>query len=188
MGPTQSLWSSVLLAKLLELLLHLLLQLRVLVRFQGFVEGTDLTKGTADVVVTDGFSGNIALKTMEGTAKLIKSIIEESIRASIWGKLGYLLARPIFQRMKDKMDPRDHNGAMMLGLNGVVIKSHGSADARSFANAILVTKQLIEQRINDRITEEMSRLHELDNTQDIATETEKAVDHGAEVIPLKKER
>lgn len=151
--------------------------------FHGFVEGDDITKGTADVVVTDGFSGNIALKTMEGTAKLIKSFLEDAVHGSLMGKVCYIFARPILRKLKSKMDPRDYNGAMMLGLNGVVIKSHGGADARSFANAILVTKELIEQRINDRITEEMGTLHDLEQASESASQ-----ENTAEVLPMKKDQ
>ncbi len=139
--------------------------------FHGFVEGTDLTKGVVDVVVTDGFSGNIALKTMEGTAKLMAHTLEQAIRGSFWGKISYLIARQTFMALRRKMDPREHNGAMMLGLNGIVIKSHGSADAQSFANAILVAKNLVEERINDRISEEIERSG-MKHQHDVDDETE----------------
>lgn len=160
---------------------NMLRETKLPIDFYGFVEGDDVTKGTADVVVTDGFSGNIALKTMEGTAKLIKHFLEDAIRGSLVGKACYVFARPILRKLRSRMDPRDYNGAMMLGLNGVVIKSHGGADAKSFANAILVAKKLVEQRINDRITEEMETLHELESvTENSEPETK------AEVLPMNK--
>ncbi len=123
--------------------------------FYGYVEGDDITKGTVDVVVTDGFSGNITLKAIEGTSKLISGLIKEGFMNSISSKLGYLLAGPSIQRATKIMDPRMHNGAMLVGLNGVVVKSHGSTDAIGFSNAIKVAISLVENKINEQITEEL---------------------------------
>ncbi len=123
--------------------------------FYGYVEGDDITKGTVDVVVTDGFSGNITLKAIEGTAKLLSSLIKEGFKSSIWAKLGYLLAGSSIHNATKSMDPRAHNGAMLVGLNGVVVKSHGSTDAIGFSNAIKVAISLVENKINERITEEL---------------------------------
>ncbi|RXF74671.1 phosphate acyltransferase PlsX [Hansschlegelia zhihuaiae] len=104
--------------------------------FRGFVEGDDLGKGTVDVVVTEGFSGNIALKTAEGTAKQIGEYLRSAISRTLLSKVGYVLAKHAFDTLKEKMDPRKVNGGVFLGLDGVVIKSHGGTDAEGFASAV----------------------------------------------------
>jgi glycerol-3-phosphate acyltransferase PlsX len=104
--------------------------------FRGFIEGDDISAGIVDVVVTDGFTGNIALKTAEGTAKLIVHYLRSALRRSLLGRLGALLASGAFRVLRRKLDPRTHNGGVFLGLNGVVVKSHGGADALGFASAI----------------------------------------------------
>jgi phosphate acyltransferase len=123
--------------------------------FYGYVEGDDITKGTVDVVVTDGFTGNITLKAIEGTVKLMSAFVKETLSSSIWSKLGYLLASSAFTKSSKEMDPRMHNGAMLVGLNGVVVKSHGSTDRVGFANAIKVAISLVENKINEQITQEL---------------------------------
>ena len=105
-------------------------------KYHGFVEGDDIGKGTVDVVVTEGFAGNIALKTAEGTAKQIGSYLRAAMQRSFLARIGYLFARDAFGQLREKMDPRKANGAVLLGLNGVVIKSHGGTDAEGFASAI----------------------------------------------------
>jgi glycerol-3-phosphate acyltransferase PlsX len=104
--------------------------------YRGFVEGDDLGKGTVDVVVTEGFTGNIALKTAEGTAKQIAQYLRAAMSRTLMAKIGYLFARQAFDALRDKMDPRKVNGGVFLGLEGVVIKSHGGTDALGFASAI----------------------------------------------------
>jgi phosphate acyltransferase len=104
--------------------------------YHGFVEGDDLGKGTVDVVVTEGFTGNIALKTAEGTAKQIAEYLRAAMGRSLMSRIGYLFAKGAFQALKEKMDPRKVNGGVFLGLDGVVIKSHGGTDAVGFASAI----------------------------------------------------
>lgn len=104
--------------------------------YRGFVEGDDLGKGSVDVVVTEGFTGNIALKTAEGTAKQIGAFLKDALGRTWMTKLGYLLARQAFDALRDKLDPRKSNGAVFLGLEGIVIKSHGGTDALGFASAI----------------------------------------------------
>ncbi len=106
------------------------------IAYSGFVEGDDIGKGKVDVVVTEGFSGNIALKTAEGTAKQIAEHLRNAMGSTLLTKLGYLLAKSAFDQLREKMDPRRANGAVFLGLNGVVIKSHGGTDAEGFAAAI----------------------------------------------------
>lgn len=125
--------------------------------FYGFVEGDDITAGTTDIVVTDGFTGNVALKTMEGTAKLIKKMLEDSLQLSWRGKLGYLIAKPAFQHLKDRMDPRLYNGALFLGLKGVAVKSHGGIDATGFANAIQVAASLAADAASGQIATDLGR-------------------------------
>ncbi|MFJ5486451.1 phosphate acyltransferase PlsX [Hansschlegelia beijingensis] len=104
--------------------------------FRGFVEGDDIGKGSVDVVVTEGFSGNIALKTAEGTARQIGEYLRSALGRTFLSKIGYLLAKHAFDTLKDKMDPRKVNGGVFLGLDGVVIKSHGGTDAEGFASAV----------------------------------------------------
>ena len=104
--------------------------------YRGFVEGDDLGAGTVDVVVTEGFSGNIALKTAEGTAKQIRQYIRTAFAGSLRAKLAYLIARDAFDGLRAKMDVRNINGGVFLGLDGIVIKSHGSMDAVGTAGAI----------------------------------------------------
>ncbi len=104
--------------------------------YRGFVEGDDLGKGTVDVVVTEGFTGNIALKTAEGTAKQIAQYLRDAMGRSLMSKIGYMFAKGAFTALKEKMDPRKVNGGVFLGLDGVVIKSHGGADAVGFASAV----------------------------------------------------
>ena len=115
--------------------------------YVGFVEGDDIGKGKADVVVTEGFAGNIALKTAEGTAHQFADYLRDAISQSIWSKLGYLLARPAFRMLRDKMDPRKSNGGVFLGLNGVVIKSHGGTDPEGFAAAIDVGYDMVRYEL-----------------------------------------
>jgi glycerol-3-phosphate acyltransferase PlsX len=123
--------------------------------FYGYVEGDDIAKGTVDVVVTDGFCGNITLKAIEGTVKMISGTLKAGFSKSIFSKIGYLLASRSLKSALKRLDPRNYNGAMLVGLNGVVVKSHGSADKISFANAIKVTISLIEDKVNEKIIEEI---------------------------------
>ena len=129
------------------------------IRFHGFVEGDDIPKGTVDVVVTDGFTGNIALKTFEGTAKLYTRFLRDAFYNSLVARIGYMLARRALLKVKLRTDPRRYNGAMFLGLNGIAVKSHGGTDAVGFANAIGVAVDLVSQGFNERIKEELARLH-----------------------------
>ncbi len=130
------------------------------IHFHGFVEGDDIPKGTVDVVVTDGFTGNIALKTFEGTAKLYNHFLRDAFFSSRIARIGYALARRALLKVKLRTDPRRYNGAMFLGLNGIAVKSHGGTDAVGFANAIGVAVDLVAGGFNDRIKEELARLQE----------------------------
>lgn len=122
-------------------------------QFQGFVEGHDIAAGTTDIIVTDGFTGNVALKTTEGTAKLMLQLLRQAFTASMTAKLGYLLARSELERLRELVDPRRYNGAVMVGLNGVVVKSHGGTDGPGFAHAVDVAMDMVVHRFNDRIRE-----------------------------------
>jgi glycerol-3-phosphate acyltransferase PlsX len=126
--------------------------------FHGFVEGDDIAKGTVDVVVTDGFTGNVALKTAEGLAKMISGMLMESLLSSTVSKIGALIAAPALKKFRAQLDPRRVNGAVLLGLNGVVVKSHGSMDGLGFAQAISVAAEIGASRFSDEIAENMKRL------------------------------
>ena len=125
--------------------------------FSGFVEGDDIGAGTVDVFVTDGFSGNVAIKTAEGTARLYTSFLNEAFRSSIISKIGYALAKPALDKLRAHMDPRAYNGAMFLGLNGIVVKSHGGTDSKGFAHAIDVAVDMIRGNFAERINDDLVR-------------------------------
>lgn len=135
--------------------------------FYGFVEGNDIGLGTTNVVVTDGFSGNIALKTIEGTAKLITTTLKDIIRKSIISKIGFILAIPAFRALKKKMDPRVYNGAMFLGLNGISVKSHGGADAFAFYNAVNAAINLARNDLCSKIKSELEHVMEVTSIEDV---------------------
>ncbi len=127
----------------------------------GFVEGDDISKGTADVVVTEGFTGNIALKTAEGTAKQLAAYLRLSLRRTLISKLGALLASGAFAALRDRMDPRKHNGGVFLGLNGVVVKSHGGTDALGFATAIDVALEMVTNDLVTKIKTDVETMNAL---------------------------
>ncbi|MEE2746034.1 MAG: phosphate acyltransferase PlsX [Pseudomonadota bacterium] len=128
------------------------------IEFFGFVEGDDIGKGTVDVIVTDGFTGNISLKTAEGTAKMIAYFLRDALNSSALAKVGALLARPAIERFRAHFDPRRYNGAMMLGLNGVCVKSHGGTDDVGFAHAVQVGINLVLRDFNELIKEDLGRI------------------------------
>jgi glycerol-3-phosphate acyltransferase PlsX len=125
--------------------------------YVGFVEGDDIGKGTVDVVVTEGFAGNIALKTAEGTARQFAQYLKNAMSRTWAARLGYLLSRQAFRMLRDKMDPRKSNGGVFLGLNGIVIKSHGGADAEGFASAIDLGYDMFRYELLAKIGESMAR-------------------------------
>lgn len=127
--------------------------------YRGFVEGDDVGKGTVDVVVTEGFSGNIALKTAEGTAKQIASYLKAAMNRSLMARIGAVFAHGAFQALKEKMDPRQSNGGVFLGLNGVVIKSHGGTDATGFASAIDLGYDMARSGLVERLAVDIGKLH-----------------------------
>ena len=126
-------------------------------QFVGFVEGHDIAAGTTDMVVTDGFTGNVALKTGEGALQADRRPAAPGVPSSLTAKLAYLLARPGLERLREWLDPRRYNGAVMLGLNGVVVKSHGGTDAEGFAHAVDVAMDMVVHRFNDHIREDLTR-------------------------------
>ncbi|UPK32165.1 phosphate acyltransferase PlsX [Bradyrhizobium sp. 186] len=123
----------------------------------GFVEGDGISKGLADVIVTEGFSGNIALKATEGAARQIAGLLRDEMRRSWMTKLGYLFARSAFQTLRDKMDPNKANGGVFLGLNGVVVKSHGGTNAEGFAYAIDVGYEMAKFDLLNKINQMLNR-------------------------------
>ncbi len=131
-------------------------------KFHGFIEGNDILEGKVDVVVTDGFTGNVALKTAEGVSKFYTHILSEAFQSSLFSRLSYLLARSTLRKVRQRVDPRRYNGAMLLGLNGIVVKSHGGTDALGFANALGVVIDMVTFEFNDTIIQEFERL-EVDN-------------------------
>jgi len=124
-------------------------------RFDGFTEGDQLSRGAVDVVVTDGFSGNIALKTAEGTARFVTDLLRRAFKSSLRSKAGFALSRPALNLLKVHLDPNNHNGAVFLGLNGLVVKSHGSANAKGVANAIRVAASMVRNDITRKIGEDL---------------------------------
>jgi glycerol-3-phosphate acyltransferase PlsX len=139
------------------------------IRFYGFVEGDDIAAGTVDVVVTDGFTGNVAVKTAEGTAKLFTEFLEAAFRHSLPARIGYLFARGALRKLRMRCDPRRYNGAMLLGLNGIAVKSHGSTDAFGFANAIGVAVDMNVNGFLDKIRLELARLSSVPSAPQPAT-------------------
>jgi len=120
--------------------------------YYGFIEGDDIYRGTVDVVVTDGFAGNISLKTAEGLAAMINNVLKQEFNKNIATKLAALVALPVLNSVRKILDPRRYNGASLLGLNGIVIKSHGGADTSSFFNAIKIASIEIEKDVPQRIS------------------------------------
>lgn len=128
--------------------------------YHGFVEGDDIGLGTVDVVVTEGFSGNIALKTAEGTAKQIGSYLRSAMSRTLMAKIGYMFAKNAFTQLREKMDPRKVNGAVFLGLNGVVIKSHGGTDAEGYAAAIEMGHDMVTNEIMGKISADLKKFED----------------------------
>lgn len=128
--------------------------------FAGFVEGDDIAAGTVDVVVTDGFTGNVALKTAEGMIKLYAGFLKDAFKGSLIARLGYLLAKREITNLRTRTDPRRYNGAMLVGLNGIVVKSHGGTDGFGFASAIEVAADMATHHFLQKITDDIDLLGE----------------------------
>jgi glycerol-3-phosphate acyltransferase PlsX len=129
------------------------------IRYHGFIEGDDIGKGAVDVVVTDGFTGNIALKTAEGTAKQIAEYLRAAMGRTLLARIGAVLAQGAFRALKEKMDPRQLNGGIFLGLNGIVVKSHGGTDATGFASAIDLAYDMASNGVVTRLASDVSGFH-----------------------------
>jgi glycerol-3-phosphate acyltransferase PlsX len=125
--------------------------------YVGFVEGDDIGKGTVDVVVSEGFAGNIAIKAAEGTARQLSEFLRGAMSRTLRARIGYLFARNAFQMLRDKMDPRKANGGVFLGLNGIVIKSHGGTDAEGLASAVDVGYDMIRYELLNKISDTLVR-------------------------------
>ncbi len=123
--------------------------------FTGFVEGDQLSRGEHDVIVCDGFSGNIALKTAEGTARFVADLLKRAFRSSVRSKIGFLISKPATELLRDHLDPNNHNGAVFLGLNGLVLKSHGGANELGVATAIGNAAKMVKADLARRILEDL---------------------------------
>jgi len=137
---------------------HILRSVNLPIEFSGFVEGDDIAEGTVDVIVTDGFTGNIALKTAEGTARLVVHFLRTALRRSIMAKIGAALASGALNTLRRKLDPRAANGGIFLGLNGVVVKSHGGTDALGFASALDMAIDMARAEVIPKIVIDLAAL------------------------------
>jgi glycerol-3-phosphate acyltransferase PlsX len=126
--------------------------------FDGFVEGDKLSRGDTDVIVTDGFSGNIALKSLEGTARFVTDLLRRAFTSSIRSKIGFLISRPATELLRHHLDPNNHNGAVFLGLNGLVVKSHGGASDKGVANAIRVAARMVREDLTRKIADDLANV------------------------------
>jgi phosphate acyltransferase len=152
---------------------RLLRELKLPLHYHGYVEGDDIGKGTVDVVVTEGFTGNVALKAAEGTAKQISSFLRAALSRTLISKLGAFIASGAFRAFKDRLDPRKHNGGVFLGLNGIVVKSHGGTDALGFATAIDVAIDMVANGLVQKIAEDVAQVNAI-LTPAISTASEAA--------------
>ncbi|CAN5808848.1 phosphate acyltransferase PlsX [soil metagenome] len=123
--------------------------------FTGFIEGDRLSRGDVDVIVCDGFSGNIALKTAEGTARFVGDLLKRAFRSSVRSKIGFLISKPATDLLRHHLDPNNHNGAVFLGLNGIVVKSHGGANELGVATAIAAAAKMVRDDLTRRISEDL---------------------------------
>jgi glycerol-3-phosphate acyltransferase PlsX len=137
---------------------RILRQAQLPIEYYGFVEGDDMGKGTVDVVVTEGFTGNIALKTAEGTAKQLMAYLKAAMKRTMLSRLGAFLATRAFAALRDKMDPRRHNGGVFLGLNGIVVKSHGATDPFGFAAAADLAIEMARNAVIEKIAADLAAL------------------------------
>ena len=126
--------------------------------FTGFIEGDRLSRGDVDVIVCDGFSGNIALKTAEGTARFVADLLKRAFRSSTRSKIGFLISKPATDLLRHHLDPNNHNGAVFLGLNGIVVKSHGGANERGVATAIAAAAKMVRDDLTRRISEDLGNV------------------------------
>ncbi len=140
---------------------RLLREMKLAMNYAGFVEGDDISKGKVDVVVTEGFTGNVAIKAAEGTAKMINQFMRKAFTATIIAKIGAFISSGAFAALRDRFDTRKHNGGVFLGLNGVVVKSHGGTDGIGFATAIEVAIDMVRNGLTERIAKDVAEVHGL---------------------------
>ena len=140
--------------------------------FAGFIEGNDICEGTVDVVVTDGFTGNAVLKALEGGSSMFVNFMRQAFKSGLAAKIGYLLAKPAFQQMRMKIDPRAYNGAVFVGLNGISVKSHGGTDGEGYANAIGVAVDLVRGQFTERIQADLEKIYVI--PQELSEDTPRA--------------
>jgi phosphate acyltransferase len=135
------------------------------VDYRGFIEGNDISMGEVDVVVTDGFTGNVALKTAEGTAKLVGTFLKDALTSSLVSKLGALIASGGLRQLKERMNPSNVNGGVLLGLNGLVVKSHGGTDVTGFATALRLASRLARSHYRDEVAANLARFSDRAETR-----------------------
>jgi len=135
--------------------------------YSGFVEGDDIYKGTVDLIVCDGFVGNVALKASEGVARMVHNFLNREFKRSIWRKLSGLVAMPVLKSLKKRIDPRRYNGASLLGLNGILVKSHGSTDAYGFEQAIMAAYNQVKNDLLDKIKHEMEQMRQQEHREKV---------------------
>ena len=134
------------------------------INYTGYVEGDDIFNGTTDVIVCDGFVGNVALKSGEGIAKLIAQVLKQVFSDTWWSRMVGAMALPVLRRLKKRIDPARYNGASLLGLRGIVVKSHGGADEVAFAYAIAEALKEVEHDVLDRIQQQLTQVFEVGKT------------------------
>ena len=138
---------------------RMLRALKLPLHYDGFVEGDDIGQGRVDVVVTEGFTGNVAIKVAEGTVKQMTSFLRSALRATLISKIGAFLAGGAFAALRERLDPSKHNGGVFLGLNGVVVKSHGSTDVLGYATAVEVAIEMVRNGLTQRIAHDVAEVH-----------------------------
>ena len=136
----------------------ILISLDKQINYKGFIEGDKIAQGMADVIIADGFSGNVSLKTAEGTALLVTSYLKKALSSSIFSKIGYLFAKRAISDFRLQMEPRKYNGAVFLGLNGIAVKSHGGTDAFGFANAIGVAVDMVRYDFISNLKDKINKI------------------------------
>ncbi len=146
---------------------YALLEQNTSLHFQGFIEGDDIPRGTVNIIVTDGFTGNVALKTGEGVMHFFSSILKKKLLGSLRGKMAAFLARPLLEEVKEHFDHRRYNGALWLGFRGIAVKSHGGTDALGFAHAVEIAYDMVQAKITDILEKHLHLLQE-DFAQKIA--------------------
>ncbi|WP_244668452.1 phosphate acyltransferase [Candidatus Liberibacter africanus] len=129
--------------------------------YKGFIEANDISQGVVDVVVTEGFSGNIAIKAAEGTVVLVSEVLKKALQRTLLSRTGYLFIKGSLQEVKDEFDPRNFNGGVLLGVDGLVVKGHGSSDARSIVNVLDIARNMSHNGFIDMVKNDMQRVRDI---------------------------